>query len=120
MDKLVNSIKYEIGDIVIRKSKAVDIYGNPAKAKEIESTDIITTDSGFYQVLYFKGETFPGVAWEYEPYNEQKRKEYYDYINSIRNNKSKSRSNNKGKSRTNPKSNRSDINVEELAKRMFK
>lgn len=118
MDKLVNAITYGKGDIVIRKSKAVDLYGNAAKAKKVIDTKIIDGGSGNYQILYFEGESFPGVAWEYEPYDETQRKEYYDYINKIRNNKV-NKSNNSTR-KTDKKSKTSNINVEELAKRMFK
>lgn len=88
----IDLILYEKGDVVIRKNKSEDIRGNIPNAEVIIDTKIIETDSYYYQLLYFESNPESGhVALEYEPFDEESKKEYYKLIRSMKGSKSKTK-----------------------------
>ena len=80
----IDVITYEIGDVVIRKNKAPDVYGNEAAEEVVINTRIVESNSYYYQLLYFKSEPDSGhVALEYEPVDPKSKEAYYTYLRNI-------------------------------------
>ena len=70
-------VLYEPGDIVIRRNKSRDVFNNAPKPEIVDKVDFLHAENYKYQVLYFKSNpTSAHIAWEYEPYDEEKRKLY--------------------------------------------
>lgn len=77
----IDVILYEIGDLVIRKNKLPDVYGNDAVCEEVVDIKTVENERYYYQILFFKSDPTSGhVALEYEPYNEVYKEAYYKLI----------------------------------------
>lgn len=84
----IDIITYEKGDIVIRKNKTPDVYGNDPKPETVYDTKIVETSTYYYQILYFESNPESGhVAIEYEPFDNQAKIDYYKLINSVNRNR---------------------------------
>lgn len=97
----IDVILYDKGDIVIRKNKSKDLNGDVAKKEKVFSTRIIEGDSYYYQIIYFESNPESAhVAYEYEPYDKEQRKAYYDTLKTFKDNnirrKTSSKAINKG------------------------
>lgn len=79
-------VLYDIGDKVIRKFK-----DGKNEVFTITRTEIINNmDNLSYQILFFNNSNEPFVAFEFEPYDKNDRKAYYDILNTAKPIKSKS------------------------------
>ncbi len=80
-----NLITYNEGDVVIRKNKAVNIYGVTPKPERVYKTQTVEAEGYTYQVLFFESNPSSfNVAWEFEPYDEVQRKQYYELLNTAK------------------------------------
>lgn len=80
-DRIFDKIRFDVGDIVIRKNKT----GTPkAKPETVCREELVTNLDGFsYSVIYFESSSKSfNVGFEFEPVNEELCKEYYKIWNT--------------------------------------
>lgn len=99
--RVFDRTQFEVGDIVIAKNK-----DSSTKPETIVKSEMVKNLDGFeYNVIYFKSNPKDfHVGFQYEPYNKEERKKYYEiwsdypYIKSKTKSK-KNTSKGKGKSK---------------------
>jgi len=84
-ERVFDTILFEENDVVVRKNKALDAYGKEPKAERICKTIQVNSGTGYvYQIIYFySNPNSPFVAYEFEPYDEVQKKEYYEILKSV-------------------------------------
>ncbi len=82
--EIFNFIKYNVGDVVIRKNKGVTINNSKPGRESIVEVKEIESDNYTYQVLFFASNPLsPHVAWEYEPFDKEEKEQYYKALKEI-------------------------------------
>lgn len=77
---ILDFVLYNTGDVVIRKFKEKD-----TKAQVVHSTILVDSERYRYQVLFFESNpNSPNVATEFEPFNADEKKRYYEHLEGIR------------------------------------